>query len=423
MSEWRNWPMLVPCVIGVMLCSVHNYSLGVMVGPLERQFGWTRAEISSGPFIIAMIALLGGPMAGVFVDRIGPRRIALFGVPFFCASLALISTSNGSIWTWWGLWTIVGISAMMVIPSMWTTAISSLYFQNRGKALAIALTGTGIGAALMPMTAEFLVEGHGWRGAYIGLAILLFVIAFPLTLFLFRSALDNRQAAAVAQQTDAAPAILTGYTAREGFASLRFYKLAIAITLFSVAICGFTANMVPILIANGLTPAKAAGIAGLMGIGSIIGRLAGGVLIDRYDAKKVAAASVLSPCFTAALLIAFPGSIPAAMAASLVLGLAIGTELSSCAYLSARHFGLRSLGTLFGAINGLMLFANGLGPMLANLVFDLTRSYHLFLLAATPAFLLTAVLFLLMGRYPDFDTIAEPSGTVEDLPPGALAKA
>ena len=95
------------------------------------------------------------------------------------------------------------------------------------------------------------------------------------------------------------------------------------------------------------------------------------------------------------------------MTASFVLGLAIGTELSSCAYLAARHFGLRSLGTLFGAMNGLMLFANGLGPMLANMVFDLTRSYHMFLLTASPAFLVTALLFLLLGRYPDFDGVPE----------------
>ncbi len=410
-NEWRqHWTMLLPSVIGVMLCSIHNYSLGVMVGPLEREFGWTRAEISSGPFIISMIALIGGPLAGIFIDRLGPRRIALLGIPFFCCTLALVSTANNSIWTWWGLWTVVGVSAMTVFPALWTSAISSLFFQNRGKALAVALCGTGLGAALMPPLTNYLVEAHGWRGAYLGLAVLMFAISFPLTFFFFRSAHDNHRIAAKASGDTTAAAVLTGVSARAGFASWRFVKLASAVTLFSVAICGLTANQVPILIAHGLTPTKAAAVAGLMGIGSVIGRLAGGVLLDWFDAKKVAAASVLTPCVTVALLLAFPGSIPAAMASSLILGLAIGTELDSCAYLAARHFGLRNLGTLFGAINGLMLFANGLGPMMANLVFDLTRSYILYMWVIVPGFVITAILFLMLGQYPDFD---QPEEKVE----------
>ncbi len=403
-SEWRqHWTMLLPCTLGVMLSSTHYYVLGVMVGPLEREFGWTRTEIFSGPFIISMIALIGGPLIGVFIDRLGPRRIALFGIPFFCSTIALIATSNGNIWTWWGLWAVVGISAMTVFPALWTTAVSSLFFQNRGKALAIALCGTGLGAALLPPITNYLVENYDWRGAYIGLAIIMLAISLPLTLIFFRSAHDNHRMGAKATSDDVSAAVLIGVSARTGFRSLRFLKLAAAATLFAIAIAGLTANQVPILIAHGLTPARAAAIAGLMGIGSIIGRLAGGVLLDWFDAKKVAAVSVLTPCITVALLLAFPGSVPAAMAAALVLGLAIGTELDACAYLAARHFGLRNLGTLFGAINGLLLFANGLGPMMANLIFDLTRSYELYLWIVVPGFVVTAILFMMLGQYPDFD--------------------
>lgn len=399
MGEWRqHWTMLMPCTLGIMLCSVPNYSLGVMIRPLEEEYGWSRAEISSGPFIIALIALIGAPLIGMVMDRYGARRIALPGVLLFCATLALCSMATSSIWTWWLLWVVVGIAAMTVIPSMWTFAINSFFDKNRGKALAIALSGTGIGAFSMPPLTNWLIDVYGWRGAYVALGLILALICFPLTLFFFRSAADVLRKA----KSNAAPVILSGMTAREGFRTLRFYLLALATVIFSTAICGLTANQTPILIAQGLTPASAAAIAGLMGIGSIIGRLVGGVLLDKWDARRVAAISVLMPCLNVGLLIAFPTSIEAAMVATFVLGLAIGTELDAVAYLAARHFGLRALGLLYGTINGLMLFANGFAPMLANHVYDITRSYHPYMWAVIPAFFVTAVLFLALGRYPDF---------------------
>lgn len=408
MGEWRqHWTMLMPCTLGIMLCSVPNYSLGVMIRPLEQEYGWTRAEISSGPFIIALIALVGAPLVGMAMDRWGARRIALPGVIFFCATLALCSIATSSIWSWWLLWIAVGIAAMTVIPSIWTFAINSFFDRNRGKALAIALSGTGIGAFSMPPLTNYLIEEYGWRNAYIGLGLILAAICFPLTLFFFRSAADVLRRANAASGANDKAAILGGMTARQGFRTTRFYLLAGATVIFSTAICGLTANQTPILIAQGLTPGRAAAIAGLMGIGSIIGRLVGGILLDWWDAKKVAAISVLTPCINVGLLLAFPSSIEAAMVATFVLGLAIGTELDAVAYLAARHFGLRALGLLYGTINGLMLFANGFAPMLANHVYDVARSYHPYMWAVIPAFFVTAILFMSLGTYPRHEPVEE----------------
>ena len=96
----------------------------------------------------------------------------------------------------------------------------------------------------------------------------------------------------------------------------------------------------------------------------------------------------------------------------LQIALAIGTEVDCCAYLAARHFGLRSFGTLFGTLNGLMLFGNGIAPVLANHVYDVTKSYDSVLWFQIPACLGTAVLFLLLGPYPAFPTEQEaPAAT------------
>ena len=63
--EWRDhWPVILPCFLGIMLASSHGYSLGVMIRPLEQEFGWPRAQISAGFVFIAILALLAGPIIG-----------------------------------------------------------------------------------------------------------------------------------------------------------------------------------------------------------------------------------------------------------------------------------------------------------------------------------------------------------------------
>jgi MFS family permease len=105
LSEWRlHWKVLPPCVAGVMMAGIHLFSLGVMIGPLEREFGWTRAEISTGPMIVSILALLVAPLAGLAVDRFGARRIGLFGMVFFCAMLGRLSTATANIHSWWHQW-------------------------------------------------------------------------------------------------------------------------------------------------------------------------------------------------------------------------------------------------------------------------------------------------------------------------------
>jgi predicted MFS family arabinose efflux permease len=407
----RNWRILPPCLLGITLCSTHGYSLGVMIPVLERELGWARAEISLGLLIISLIALVAAPLVGLAIDRLGPRRIALTGIVLFCFGLAMLSTAN-DLAQWLALWVLLGAGNMLILPTIWTKAINAYFDRNRGMALALALCGTGVAAAFVPSLTNALVESFGWRQAYIGLGLIGAAVTFPVAWLLFRLPGERTGRAETAPPP---PPQAQGVSAREGFVQPRFLKLAGATLLFSVTICALTTNLVPVLLARGMTPATAAGIAGLLGIGSITGRLVGGFLLDRFDAARVAAVSVAMPVVTVALLLAFPGDGMAALAC-LILGLAVGTEVDCCAYLAARHFGLRSFGTLFGAMNGLMLFGNGIAPALANHIYDVTKSYDIVLWAQIPACLGTVLLFLLLGPYPQLDG-AEPAP--EPLRPAA----
>src|SRR5690606_37832864 len=99
------------------------------------------------------------------------------------------------------------------------------------------------------------------------------------------------------------------------------------------------------------------------------------------------------------------GSEPATAMAIIIFGLAVGAELDVIAYLAGRYFGIRSFGAIFGIIVGLMTLGSGLGPVVANLVYDLTGTYALVLLGAVPLALCSTVLLATLGPYPYFDQV------------------
>ena len=133
-----------------------------------------------------------------------------------------------------------------------------------------------------------------------------------------------------------------------------------------------------------------------------------GVLLDRFPGRLIAAVAVCLPIIGSLVLIAAPGSVPAAAVAVVIFGLALGAELDILAYLTSRYFKVASFGMLFGTIGGFIGLAGATGPVLLNAVYDATRSYELALWGILPVCLLSAMLFLLLGPYPDQPKSSQP---------------
>lgn len=405
-DEWRrNWPVVLAGLAGVALTIVHLYSTGVMIVPLEQEFGWSRAQISSGLMIHSLFGVVMAPAIGGMVDRVGARRIALFGAPLLCAALAALAMTTSSIWSWWILWALLSVAGGMIGNTVWTAGVASLFSSGRGLALAITLCGNGLGAMIVPIATQLAVQTFGWRMAYVVLAGSCALLTLPLIYMFFTSAIDRRRMAPP-DRAAARADYLPGISAAEAWKSPRFIKLACAASIVVLVTTGIIPNIVLILSSQGMTPATAAAISGLVGVGSITGRLCGGYLLDRLDANRVAAVSVLFPIVTGALLLAMPGSVSAAFLAVLLLGLAVGAEYDAVAYLVTRHFGLRNYGGIFGVIAGLATLMAGAGPFASNALFDITGSYAPALMLMIGGCLLASAIFLMLGPYPSFEDSA-----------------
>jgi len=419
-QEWRQgWPVVLSAMMGMAISTAYIYSIGVMIAPLEAEFGWTRAEISAGPTIAAFFAVTLSPFVGRAIDRLGPRRIGLFGATFFCSALALLSAATADIWSWYMLWVVLALAAPFVKATVWTAAVSSLFNNSRGLALALVLCGTGIGSSLVPLAVVCLADGYGWRVGYMGLGGLCALSTLPLLLFFFSSDADRRRVQG--KGGDAVqPRALTGVAARKALMSSTFIRLALAAFLTTLLSMGTTANLVPILSFGGLPRETAAWIAAASGLCAIGGRLAGGVLLDRVDGNIVAGGCLTLSVFSYLLLAMFPGSALIALAAVILLGVSLGVEFDAVAYLVGRHFGLLNFGVLFGTIAGLLALAGGTAPLITNFVYDMTQSYYPVLWAFVPAALFCAVLFFSLGPNPapvaveQLDQEPEPAAAIKD---------
>lgn len=413
LAEWRaHWGVVFAAMAGMTISAMHTYSLGVMIAPLEAEFSWTRAQITSGLFISSILAVPFAPFMGMAIDRVGPRRIGLIGVSLYCFSICMLSLANEQIWTWWLLWGILTVAILHIKPTVWVTAVSGLFSYSRGLALAVVLASTGICSFLTPIVSFYLVEKVGWRSAYIFMGAGGAVLTLPLLYFFF-SGLKDKQRTAANCNANPVPVELPGLTFGEGLRSSTFYKLGGAVFIMTLAGVSLSVNTVPILTFTGLARENAAAVAGLVGISQIVGRLAGGYLLDRFNARIVAGVSVTLPAITCLILISLPGSLAAAVFAVIVLGLAAGAEVDAIAYLSGRYFGMRNFGTLFGTLSGIMTLAVGLGPIVASHIYDVTQSYNPVLWGAIPLMFISSFLFLTTGPYPCFEKeeMAESNGS------------
>jgi MFS family permease len=277
-------------VIGLLVGNgpIMQFTFGVLLPPIAREFGWARGTVSSAIVVGLWMTGIATPLVGRLVDRYGIRAVALPAIALFSAATASVALVPASPVAFTALYALMGLAAAGQTPLIYAKAISGRFDADRGLALGIAMAGVGIGAALVPQFAQALVQAVGWRGAYVGLGSLTFLLAFPAVALFLRGASPRHVS------TDAAVAIApieaSGLSGREAIRTQLFWRLAAAFVIVAAAANGTIAHMVPLLTDRGIGTNTATSVLSAAGLALVAGRLLAGYLLDRIFAPYVAVA-------------------------------------------------------------------------------------------------------------------------------------
>ena len=384
--------------------SLASTSLGVFMAPLQQEFGWSRAEISAGLTISAMVSTPLSPFSGALADRFGARRIAIPGMVLAIMAFAAISLVNASIYSWLFAWFFLSLVTLLTKTPVWATAVSGAFSASRGLAIAVVLSGLGLAQTLSPVIARLLIDGFGWRGGYIGLAFGWGSVTL-LVVWLFFFDMYGRRAKAPPGSPDRQ--LPGGLTLRQALRDSRMQRITFAISVQAVMGAAAMSHLVPILEWSHMSRAGAAGIAAILGIASISGKLLAGWLADLVRRSLLPAACFALPGFGYVLLLRGAESTALLSAGVFLIGLGSGAAYHMTTFLTVQYGGVRHNGKIFGVMTGLLGLAGGIGPLIAGLIFDATDGYYLLLIAGLPFSLAAGAAVLTLGPYPVFEASTE----------------
>src|SRR5579862_1491128 len=179
-AEWRRfWLLPLVAACGVSASGLASYMTGAFMRPLHDAFGWTHAQLAMGISIYTIGQAPGTLIMGGLVDRFGPRRIGIAGALLLPAGVALLGTATGSIYNWVALWLILTVCSYAVMSLVWSSAVVSRFEVGRGFALAAALSGASVTAAVAPLLATWLISRAGWRWAFVELGVIWAAVIAP----------------------------------------------------------------------------------------------------------------------------------------------------------------------------------------------------------------------------------------------------
>lgn len=384
------WRIVLGAVLGLVVGNgpIMQFSFGVFIKPVSAELGVERGTLSSALMIGLVLTGLATPFVGRYVDRHGIRRIALSAIVLFGIGMAMIGQVTMSLTTFICLYAMTGLVAAGQTPLIYAKAVSAAFDRRRGLALGVAMAGVGVGTALVPRLAQYLIDHVGWRHAYLGLGVLTAVVAIPAIIWLVDGGAYAK----------GIPPELPGLTAKEVVRTSTFWKLTLAFFALATAASGTIAHLVPLMTDRGIPPGTAANVLATAGIALIAGRLLAGYLLDRFFAPYIAATFFAMPIVGILLLLANP-SVAMAVPSIMLVGLGLGAEVDFIAYLQSRYFGLRAFGEVYGYFFAIFMFGSGVGPFLVGMGFQKLHNYDAPLYVVCGGLLIACLVMLILGPY------------------------
>src|SRR6266513_971081 len=287
-----SWVVAAVTFVALMGAAGFRATPGVLIVPLQIEFGCNRAIISVAVSINLILFGLTGPFAAALMDRFG-LRIVTVGALITVASGALLTTVMNAPWQLYLLWgVVVGLGTGCMASVLAATVANRWFVQRRGLVLG-ALTAAGATGQLIFLPGlGWLAQSAGWRLAAIAVALAALAVVPVVALFLRNRPADLGLRAFGATEADTVPTN-TGSPVANAFRGLRMGVRSRDFWLLggSFFICGASTNgligthLIPASMDHGMAEVTAASLLAVIGVFDVIGTLVSGVLTDRFDSR------------------------------------------------------------------------------------------------------------------------------------------
>jgi MFS family permease len=345
------------------------FSLPVLLQPIVRDTGWSVTGVSSAMTIGFLAMALTSMMWGTLSDRLGPLPVVLTGSVVIAASLALASRATSLVAFQFIFGVMVGGATAAIFAPMMATVTG---WFDAHRSLAVSLVSAGMGMAPMTMSplVAWLVSHHDWRTSMQILAVVVAAIMIPVSLLVRRA--PALEAGISAPFDGSAPQ--AEMSLAQALRSPQFVILLLTNFFCCATHSGPIIHTVSYAITCGIPLIAAVTIYSVEGFAGLGGRIAFGLLGDRFGAKRVLVAGLFAQAF-GALAYVFVRELAAFYAVAALFGFIYAGTMPLYSVLARENFPLRMMGTVIGGTAMAGSLGMATGPVAGGLIYDTFASY------------------------------------------------
>jgi len=368
--------------------ALYGSTFGLFLIPLQQTLGWSRGEIAFSLTLSTLFTPLVAPLTGWVIDKFPLRPLILTGIVLQSANFAAFSFMEGSVGVYYVLCLLLMVTAAGASLLSLAKLVQGWFDKSMGRALGILFACGAVGAIIHPLWTQAVITQFGWRQAFLVMGTLSFLMCGLAAFFLVRERVPQSSSSVTKEQfntnSDATVALPVASAPQSMAAFMRdsiWWKLALFNMLFALGVGAIFMHFAALLQDRGASPSQAALAMSLVGLGSLLGNVLAGWLVDRMPAARLAVIVMVLPML-GTLIIYAGGGLWVSIAAAGLLGLCSGGDNSVSILLARRYFSAETFGRASATQMVAMAAGGGVSPWLAGLVHDRTGNYDFALLMA-----------------------------------------
>ena len=289
-SIHRAWWIAVITFLTLISAAAFRSTTGVMLVPLEDEFGWSRSLTSGAVALNLLMYGLTAPFAATLIERFSMRRVVSLALLLVSSGLLLttVMTTGWQLIVLWGLFVGFGTGCLALV---FGAAVANRWFvQNRGLITGIFSAGYATGSMIFLPLLTFMINNHGWRSASITVAAFAAVLSPIVYIFLRDRPSDiGLLPYGATEEPEMGPAVPA--TARGAIEVLTtsMRHPAFWVLAFTFFVCGWSTNgligthFIPAAHDHGMPATTAASLLAIVGIFDLIGTIGSGWLTDKVS--------------------------------------------------------------------------------------------------------------------------------------------